>query len=60
MKPFANEPELELRRESNRHVLTEALQRLDDRLPLEVPVLVGEDEGAAEGSSRPTRARPRA
>ena len=49
MKPFANEPELELRRATNRHVLTEALARLDDRLPLEVPVLVGEDEGAAVG-----------
>ena len=49
MKPFANEPELELRRASNRHVLTEALARLDDRLPLEVPVLVGKDEGAAVG-----------
>ena len=49
MKPFANEPELELRRESTRHVLTEALGRLDDRLPLEVPVLVGENEGAAVG-----------
>ena len=44
MKPFANEPELELRRESNRHVLTEALARLDDRLPLEVPILVNEDK----------------
>ena len=49
MKPFANEPELELRRESNRLVLTEALARLDERLPLEVPVLVGEDEGTAVG-----------
>jgi RHH-type proline utilization regulon transcriptional repressor/proline dehydrogenase/delta 1-pyrroline-5-carboxylate dehydrogenase len=49
VKPFANEPELELRRESNRHALSEALARLDDRLPLEVPVLVGDDEGAAEG-----------
>ena len=49
MKPFSNEPELELRRASNRHVLTEALGRLDDRLPLAVPVLVGEDEGAAVG-----------
>ena len=49
MKPFANEPELELRRESNRQALTEALRGLDARLPLEVPVLVGEDEGAREG-----------
>ena len=49
MKPFANEPELELRRATSRHVLTEALGRLDDRLPLEVPVLVGEHEGAPVG-----------
>jgi RHH-type proline utilization regulon transcriptional repressor/proline dehydrogenase/delta 1-pyrroline-5-carboxylate dehydrogenase len=49
VKPFANEPELELRRATNRHVLTEALARLDDRLPLEVPVLVGEDEGSFDG-----------
>jgi len=49
MKPFANEPELELRRESNRLVLNEALARLEDRLPLDVPVLVGEEEGAAVG-----------
>ena len=49
MKPFANEPELELRRATNRHVLTEALGRLDDRLPLEVPILVGEDDGASDG-----------
>jgi RHH-type proline utilization regulon transcriptional repressor/proline dehydrogenase/delta 1-pyrroline-5-carboxylate dehydrogenase len=47
VKPFVNEPELELRRESNRHVLMEALARLDDRLPLEVPVLVGDSERAA-------------
>ena len=49
MKPFVNEPELELRRASNRHVLTEALARLDDRLPLEVPVLVGDGEGPSDG-----------
>ncbi|MFL5970678.1 MAG: aldehyde dehydrogenase family protein [Gaiellaceae bacterium] len=49
MKPFSNEPELELRRESNRLVLVEALARLDARLPLEVPLLVGEHEGAAVG-----------
>jgi RHH-type proline utilization regulon transcriptional repressor/proline dehydrogenase/delta 1-pyrroline-5-carboxylate dehydrogenase len=49
VKPFTNEPELELRRATNRHVLTAALGRLDERLPLEVPILVGEDEGASEG-----------
>jgi RHH-type transcriptional regulator, proline utilization regulon repressor / proline dehydrogenase / delta 1-pyrroline-5-carboxylate dehydrogenase len=49
VKPFANEPELELRRESNRRALIDALQALDERLPLEVPVLVGEEEGASRG-----------
>ena len=49
VKPFANEPELELRRESNRGALTEALGRLDARLPLSVPVLVGDEEGASDG-----------
>jgi RHH-type proline utilization regulon transcriptional repressor/proline dehydrogenase/delta 1-pyrroline-5-carboxylate dehydrogenase len=49
MKPFSNEPELELRRESNREALTEALRGLDARLPVDVPVMVGEDEGAREG-----------
>ena len=49
MKPFANEPELELRRASNRHALTEALARLDDRLPLEAPILIGEDDGDTQG-----------
>ena len=59
VKPFANEPELELRRASNRHVLTEALARLDERLPLEVPVLVGEDEGAAVGFESTDPGTPR-
>ena len=58
MKPFANEPELELRRSSNRHVLTEALARLDDRLPLEVPILVGDDEGSADGVESTDPGRP--
>jgi RHH-type proline utilization regulon transcriptional repressor/proline dehydrogenase/delta 1-pyrroline-5-carboxylate dehydrogenase len=58
VKPFQNEPELELRRASNRHVLTEALARLDERLPLEVPVLVGEDEGASDGFESTDPGRP--
>jgi RHH-type proline utilization regulon transcriptional repressor/proline dehydrogenase/delta 1-pyrroline-5-carboxylate dehydrogenase len=47
--PFANEPTLELRRAPVRESLTEALRALDARLPLKVPVLVGEDGDAAEG-----------
>jgi RHH-type proline utilization regulon transcriptional repressor/proline dehydrogenase/delta 1-pyrroline-5-carboxylate dehydrogenase len=49
VKPFANEPELELRRASNRHALTAALARLDERLPLEAPILVGDGEGPSDG-----------
>jgi RHH-type proline utilization regulon transcriptional repressor/proline dehydrogenase/delta 1-pyrroline-5-carboxylate dehydrogenase len=40
---FANEPVLELRRPSVRGQLSAALARLDADLPLEVPVLIGDD-----------------
>jgi RHH-type proline utilization regulon transcriptional repressor/proline dehydrogenase/delta 1-pyrroline-5-carboxylate dehydrogenase len=40
--PFANEPILELRRASVRAGLDGALASLDARLPLDVPVLIGE------------------
>ncbi len=43
MKPFANEPTLELRRADVRDSLVGALAELDQRLPVEVPVIVGED-----------------
>ena len=46
---FVNEPVLELRRAPARDSLLEALQVLDERLPLSVPVLVGGDRGSAEG-----------
>ena len=49
LPPFANEPTLELRRAANRDALLDALAELDRRLPLEVPVLVGGDRGAASG-----------
>ena len=39
---FRNEPILELRRAPARESLLEALRGLDARLPLEVPLLVGE------------------
>jgi RHH-type proline utilization regulon transcriptional repressor/proline dehydrogenase/delta 1-pyrroline-5-carboxylate dehydrogenase len=45
---FANEPVLELRRASVRNELADALARVDDQLPLEVPVWIGED--ARKGS----------
>jgi RHH-type proline utilization regulon transcriptional repressor/proline dehydrogenase/delta 1-pyrroline-5-carboxylate dehydrogenase len=49
LPPFANEPTLELRRAPERNALSAALEGLDRRLPIRVPVLVGGDEGAAEG-----------
>ena len=41
MKPFANEPVLELRRAANRDALLGALAELDARLPLQVPAIIG-------------------
>lgn len=43
---FVNEPHVELRRASARRELLDALARLDERLPLSVPVLIGDDERA--------------
>lgn len=43
MKPFANEPALELRRAPNRNKLLDALRTLDARLPTEVPLIIGGD-----------------
>jgi RHH-type proline utilization regulon transcriptional repressor/proline dehydrogenase/delta 1-pyrroline-5-carboxylate dehydrogenase len=43
VKPFANEPTLELRRSDVRESLLAALRDLDERLPVEVPVIVGGD-----------------
>ncbi len=46
---FRNEPILELRRAPVRESLTAALRELDARLPLEVPILIGGERGAASG-----------
>ena len=43
MNTFANEPLLELRREAVRREALQALAALDAKLPLEVPMLIGED-----------------
>ncbi|MDX6672575.1 MAG: RHH-type transcriptional regulator, proline utilization regulon repressor / proline dehydrogenase [Solirubrobacteraceae bacterium] len=43
LSPFANEPVLELRRAPVRESLGAALAAVDARLPLRVPVLVGEE-----------------
>jgi RHH-type transcriptional regulator, proline utilization regulon repressor / proline dehydrogenase / delta 1-pyrroline-5-carboxylate dehydrogenase len=42
LAPFANEPVLELRRAAVRSRLSDALERLDAELPLEVPVMIGD------------------
>jgi RHH-type transcriptional regulator, proline utilization regulon repressor / proline dehydrogenase / delta 1-pyrroline-5-carboxylate dehydrogenase len=49
VKPFINEPTLELRRAPARESLLSAMRELDPRLPLKVPVLVGSDRRADEG-----------
>ena len=49
MRPFTNEPTLELRRAAARATLVEGMEWLDRRLPLEVPVWIGDERGAADG-----------
>ena len=58
---FANEPLLELRREAVRREALEALAALDAKLPLEVPMLIGEDvvTGRRVRLRRPLRADSR-
>ena len=48
MKPFRNEPVLELRRGPVRAQLEGALQKVDAELPLRVPVWIGDDQRHAE------------
>jgi RHH-type transcriptional regulator, proline utilization regulon repressor / proline dehydrogenase / delta 1-pyrroline-5-carboxylate dehydrogenase len=60
MRPFANEPILELRRAPVRASLGDALAALDRRLPLRVPVWVGDErredhELASTDPGRPQR-----
>ena len=52
MRPFANEPALELRRAPERESLLAALRELDARLPLEVPVAAGGDARAPSAGDR--------
>jgi RHH-type transcriptional regulator, proline utilization regulon repressor / proline dehydrogenase / delta 1-pyrroline-5-carboxylate dehydrogenase len=44
LPPFANEPILELRRASVRAGLEDALEGVDEQLPVRVPVMIGADE----------------
>ncbi len=46
--PFRNEPPLELRRAPVRAGLAAALEQLDRRLPIEVPLLLGGDRAGAD------------
>src|SRR5436305_10253286 len=46
--PFSNEPVLELRRATVRAKLSEALERVDQTLPLRVPVALGADVASTE------------
>src|ERR1043165_5316884 len=46
MKPFENEPTLELRRAPNRAAWLGPLRALDARLPIQVPLIVGESRGS--------------
>jgi RHH-type transcriptional regulator, proline utilization regulon repressor / proline dehydrogenase / delta 1-pyrroline-5-carboxylate dehydrogenase len=52
VKPFENEPILELRRAANREALLGAMRELDARLPIDVPLIVGASAG--RGASGPT------
>jgi RHH-type transcriptional regulator, proline utilization regulon repressor / proline dehydrogenase / delta 1-pyrroline-5-carboxylate dehydrogenase len=59
VNPFANEPVLELRRGPVRQTLLDALGELEPRLPVEVPVLIGEGRGQrAEGRDSFTSTDP--
>ena len=49
MRPFRNAAALDLRRAGERDALVSALAALDRRLPLRVPVLVGNERGVDEG-----------
>src|SRR3954453_15197631 len=54
MKPFENEPVLELRRAANREALLGAMRELDARLPLRVPLIIGESRDAGKGAASST------
>src|SRR4051794_39269531 len=48
LTPFANEPILELRRSAIRNELAAALERVDAKLPLRIPIMIGEDAHTGE------------
>jgi predicted delta-1-pyrroline-5-carboxylate dehydrogenase group 2 len=54
VKPFENEPILELRRAANRETLLGALRDLDARAPIRVPLIIGDDRSESGGSGAGT------
>jgi RHH-type proline utilization regulon transcriptional repressor/proline dehydrogenase/delta 1-pyrroline-5-carboxylate dehydrogenase len=54
VKPFENEPVLELRRAANREALLGAMRDLDARLPIQVPLIIGRGASAGNVASGPT------
>jgi RHH-type transcriptional regulator, proline utilization regulon repressor / proline dehydrogenase / delta 1-pyrroline-5-carboxylate dehydrogenase len=58
LPPFRNEPVLELRRPAARAGLAEGLEWLASRLPLRVPVWIGDERGASEGLDSTDPAEP--
>jgi RHH-type proline utilization regulon transcriptional repressor/proline dehydrogenase/delta 1-pyrroline-5-carboxylate dehydrogenase len=58
MTAFRNEPLLELRNASVRRTLIDALNELDARLPLRVPILLGEERRFSEAFTSVDPGRP--
>jgi RHH-type proline utilization regulon transcriptional repressor/proline dehydrogenase/delta 1-pyrroline-5-carboxylate dehydrogenase len=58
LPPFANEPVLELRRAAARAQLVEGMGWLEQRLPIRVPVWIGDERGATEGLESTDPAAP--
>jgi len=58
LSPFANEPVLELRRAPVRESLDAALSAVDARLPLRVPVMVGDGERGGDELRSPDPGDP--
>jgi RHH-type transcriptional regulator, proline utilization regulon repressor / proline dehydrogenase / delta 1-pyrroline-5-carboxylate dehydrogenase len=58
LPPFKNEPTLELRRAAARAQLLEGMEWLEQRLPIRVPVWIGDERGATEGLDSTDPANP--
>jgi RHH-type proline utilization regulon transcriptional repressor/proline dehydrogenase/delta 1-pyrroline-5-carboxylate dehydrogenase len=58
LSPFANEPILELRRAAPRQALLDALTAVDARLPLDVPIMIGDDRRSGDAIASTDPGRP--